>query len=144
MGKFNPKARHSARCLALQGLYQWQMTGENVANIKAQLLREKNPKEVDFNYFAELIEKIPGNIDRIDQYMKKYLDRDFSELNPVETAAMRIGIYELIERLEIPYRVVINEALEITKTFGAVEGYKYVNGILDKVAHEVRNAELQK
>jgi len=143
MAKINIAKRHRARRYALQALYQWQFTGDPVSVIEKQFLNDKKKPDADFDYFHDLICNIPNKIDEIDAAFKPFLDREKHELNPVELAILRMASYELLHHLEIPYKVVINEALELAKAFGAVEGYKYVNGVIDKVARAVRTVELK-
>lgn len=136
------RARHLARRRAVQALYMWGMTGENVSDIEAQFLLEQDMKNVDIKYFKELIHKVPALVQELDQHITPLLDRPFDELDPVECAVMRLGVYELQHRIDIPYKVVINEAVELAKTFGAEEGHKYVNSILDKAAKKLRAVEV--
>jgi N utilization substance protein B len=133
-----PYARRKARRLALQAVYQWQFTENSIEEIDAQLREDCNPKKVDVPYFSELIRGVINNITNIDGQMMPFLDRDIKDINPVELAILRIAIYELLYRSDIPYKVIINEALESAKAFGAEEGFKYINGILDKVAKKLR------
>ena len=138
------RSRTKARHCAVQALYQWQLTGTNEAEIFAQFLAERNMAKVNVGYFRELLYGVVSSVADIDRCLSKYLDRDIDEVDDVERAVLRMGGYELIYRLEVPYRVAINEALEAAKVFGSEQGYKFVNGVLDKVAHEVRTAEVQK
>jgi len=141
--KIDARARHKARRLAVQALFQWNFTGEDIKTIEQQFGEEKGMKGVDIHYFHDLIYKVPTHQVELDELFTKYLDRAIDELNPVELAVIRIACYELKFRSEIPYRVVINEALELNKVYGAEDGYKYVNGVLDKVAHELRSSEIK-
>lgn len=136
------KARSLARKRAVQALYMWEMTNVDLSDIDQQFVLEHDMSKVDLKYFQELLHKIPAHIDEIDDHIHSLLDRPFSEIDPVERAVMRLGVYELKYRLDIPYRVVINEAVEIAKTFGAEDGYKYVNSIVDGVAKKLRTAEV--
>ena len=140
----NIAARRRARRLVLQALYQWTLAQTDLEEIEQQFFSLKLKDEVDIAYFHELLFNIPKNIETIDQAFLPYLDRKISELNPIELISIRMGVYELLYREDIPYKVVINEALELNKIYGAVEGYKYVNGILDKVAQSVRAAEVER
>lgn len=137
-----PSARRKARRFALQALYQWHMTGDNLGNIEQQFRDENDLKKTDTVFFRELLHKIPACVNEMDALFTPHLDRDKDELDKVELAALRIGTYELAKRLDIPYRVVINEGIELAKYFGATDSYKYVNGILDKVALQVRAVEI--
>jgi N utilization substance protein B len=136
------RARHLARKRAVQALYMWQMTGEDVSDIESQFLLEHDMKNVDLKYFKELLHQVPAHVQELDDHISPLLDRPFSELDPVECAIMRLGVYEFQYRLDIPYKVVINEAVELAKIFGAEEGHKYVNSILDRVAKKLRSIEI--
>ena len=143
MNKPNSKFRSNARKLALQALYQWLVSNVSVADVEQQFLQHQKLNKVDVPYFQELLKGIPEQAHILDEQMSPILDRTISELDPVELIIMRIAIYELLYRIDVPYRVVINEALELAKTFGSTDGFKYVNGILDKVAKKVRAAEMK-
>lgn len=136
------RTRHLARKRAVQALYMWQLTGEDVTTIEQQFLLEQDMKNVDLKYFKELVHKVPAYVHELDDHIAPLLDRPFQELDPVECAIMRLGAYELQHRPDIPYKVVINEAVELTKIFGAEEGHKYVNSILDRVAKKLRAIEV--
>lgn len=133
--------RRKARRLVLQALYQWQMTQDDLADIEAQFRAEYQGK-YDWDYFHQLFSVIPGQVTRLDELLVTHLDRSVAALDPVERAVLRMGTFELAERVDIPYRVVINEAVELAKVFGATDGHKYVNGILDKLAQDLRPAEV--
>ena len=135
------RARSQARRRALQALYQWQMTGQDLCDIDRQFLEEQEMGKVDIDYFKELLHQIPKLVDELDGQCDVFLDRPMSQIDPVEQAILRIGSYELEKRLDIPYRVIINEAVELAKAFGAEQSHKYINGVLDKVAQEQRAAE---
>jgi len=144
MNKKSPTPRRLARRLALQAIYQWQLTAMSACDIEAQFISWESLENVDVPYFLELLRDIPKQADSLDDHMKPLLDRPITDLNPVELAVLRIGIYELAYRPDIPYRVVIDEALRLAKTFGTVEGFRYVNAILDKVAKKMRTIETKK
>lgn len=135
------RTRTMARQRALQALYQWQQAGQDVQDIEVQFLTGQEMDRVDVPYFQELLRGVTMHTDEIDQVLAPLLDRKVSELDPVERAILRMGIYELQHRLEIPYRVVINEAIELAKVFGAEQSHRYVNGVLDKIATEIRAVE---
>lgn len=139
---FNPKARRNARRYALQAMYQWQIADTPIACIEAEFFRYHIDKTIDLTYFKELIHGVPLNQQEIDQEMRAFLGRSLQEIDPVELSVLRLAIYELIKRPDVPYRVIINEALELTKKFGSLEGYKFVNGILDRVAKKNRQTEI--
>lgn len=137
------KARKKARELVLQALYQWQLTGIELAELLVEFLHDNDQAKFDVDYFNQILAGVFKQIDDIDQLIKPILDRDIDALNPVELAVLRLSVYELNYRVDIPYRVVINEALELTKRYGSNEGHKYVNGVLDKLAKTCRAAEFK-
>lgn len=141
ISKKSPSPRRFARRLALQALYQWQLTAALPFEIEAQFIAAGSLEKVDVPYFLELLRNIPKQVEILDGHMRPILDRPIADLNPVELAILRIGLYEMVNRLDVPYRVVIDEALRLAKTFGTVEGFKYVNAILDKVAKVLRKVE---
>ena len=110
--------------------------------IAAQFAEERLMPKADQAYFQELITEIPAKYLELDEYFKPFLDRSLAELDPIELAILRMAAYEMTVRLEIPYRVVINEAVELAKEFGAEDGYKYINGIVDQLAKKLRKIEL--
>jgi transcription antitermination protein NusB len=136
-----PHARRKARSLALQAIYQWQLNVDSIANIKLQFLDKINSNKVDATYFNELLDGTIKNVTTIDKSITPFLDRKIKELDAVELAVLRLATYELMQRLDVPYKVIINEALELTKKFGSIDGYKYINGVLDKAARELRSTE---
>ena len=138
------QARTMARRCAVQALYQWQVTGQDVEEIYQQFLLERNMGNVNTEMFKEFLVGVTRELDSLDEKIQPYLDRDISEVDPVERAVLRLGAYELMYKLDVPYRVVINEALEAVKTFGAEQGHRYVNGVLDKLAHELRQLEVRR
>jgi len=135
-------SRTQARRLAMQGIYEWQMSSNNVAEIETRLLIDKKSKNIDFKLFSELLHNVPKEIDELDAFIAEYVDRPMAEIDPVESAILRLGAYELSKRPDVPYRVVINEAVELAKTYGAEAGHKYVNGIMDKLAAKLRAVEV--
>ena len=137
---FVPKARTAARQRVLQALYQWQLTGQDVQLIETQFFEEEEMQKVDISYFKKLLHGIPGEVGLLDVMFSPFLDRNVSQLDPIELAILRIGSYELKNCSDIPFRVVINEAVELAKVFGAEQSHKYVNGILDKLAHALRTS----
>ena len=136
-----PSARRKAREFILQAIYQWQFTGDPVTTVEAHFYDAIQKTKGDFVYFTRLLHGIVENCAVLDETVTPFLDRDLKDLNPVELAILRFAVYELKFCLDIPYKVIINEALEVTKNFGSTEGFKYVNGVLDKVAREVRKDE---
>jgi len=135
------RGRSASRELALQALYQWQMAGENVQEIINQFLAEQDVKGADLAYFRELIEKITQSTDELDEAISPLLDRPIKELGAVERGILYIATYELLHRIDIPYKVVISEAVALTKKFGADQAHKFVNGVLDRAAKETRKLE---
>ncbi|WP_264758450.1 transcription antitermination factor NusB [Aestuariirhabdus haliotis] len=140
--KLRPAARRKARQLSLQALYQWHMAQANVSDIDAQFRTDNDFSKIDGEYFSELLGEIPKQLDELDGAVEPLLDRSLDELDPIERTILRIGAYELLRRHDVPYRVVINEGIELAKRFGAAESHKYVNGILDKMAAAVRSPEV--
>ena len=137
MGKRRSQARH----FALQALYQWQVTGQDLAEIERQFLEKEELAKADVGLFVELLHGVPGNLSDLDRAVAPLLDRPLEQVDPVERAVLRLGTFELVHHLDIPYRVVINEAVELAKRFGADQGHRYVNGVLDKLARRLRAAE---
>jgi len=137
----DPAARSRARRRALQAVYAWQMSGNRIDGVIDQFRHEQDMQIADLEYFEELVRGVVRMHLELDAAMVPYLDRDVARVDPIERAALRIAAYELSERHDVPYRVVINEAVETTKRFGAEHGHTYVNGVLDKLAAFWRSAE---
>jgi len=133
--------RTRARRLAMQALYQWDLSGSNLSAIEVQFLEDEDFSKADKDYFHELLHEVPARLDEVEDAFTPYLDRPLKEIDPVERAVLRMASYELLARLDIPYRVIINESVNLTKKFGAEQAYKYVNGILDQTARRVRAVE---
>lgn len=125
----------------MQALYEWQLTGQDPATIASQFLADQDLPKADPGYFQELVHRVPVLAEEIDAAFAPFLDRPLAQVDPVERAILRIGGYELMQRPDIAYRIVINEAVELAKLFGAEQGHRFVNGVLDKLAHSVRKAE---
>lgn len=134
MKKYRPKERRRARELAMQAIYQWQLTEDSPVDIEVQFHQNNNMEKVDTEYFSRILKGVTQGHTEIDQKILSVADRPIKELNPVELAVMRVAVYEFLCESDVPYKVVINEALEMAKKFGAIEGYKYVNGVLDRIA----------
>lgn len=134
-------ARRRSRELALQGLYQWLVGGREAAAIEAEPLDEDTHAGADVAHYHELLNGAIDHADSLRMQFAPHLDRKIEMLSPVEHAILLIATYELQHRIEIPYRVVINEAVELTKSFGGTDGFRYVNGVLDKVATQARPSE---
>lgn len=126
----------------MQGLYEWQMAGNAPQDILANYRQQHDLKNIDQEYFKVLLLGVPAQQQEIDSVLAPHVSRPLLEVDPIELAILRLATYELSSRLDIPYRVVINEAVELAKTFGAEGGHKFVNGILDKVAARIRAAEV--
>ncbi|MBT0721552.1 transcription antitermination factor NusB [Tatumella sp. TA1] len=133
-----PAARRRARECALQALYSWQISKNDIADVEYQFLAENDVKDVDVLYFREILTGVANNSDFLDNLMQPHLSRRLDELGQVEKAALRISLYELSKRDDVPYKVAINEGIELAKTFGAEDSHKFVNGVLDKVAPQIR------
>lgn len=127
----------------MQALYQWQLTNQSAGEIQKQYLEDEESKGVDAEYFSELVGSCIGQADAIAETLAPFLDRPLEQLDPVESGIMMIGIYELQHRIDVPYRVVINEAVDLCKRFGATDAHKYVNAVLDRAARDLRAAERQ-
>ncbi|API75616.1 transcription antitermination factor NusB [Ralstonia pseudosolanacearum] len=141
--KAPPKsARRRARELALQGLYQWLLNRNDPGVVEAHLHDAQGFNKADRAHFDALLHGAIREEATLTESFMPFLDRPVAELSPVERAALLVGAYELVHCVDIPYKVVINEAVELAKTFGGVEGYKYVNGVLDKLAAQVRAVEV--
>lgn len=135
------RARSVARKLAMQALYQWQLTGQSAADINLQFLAGEDIDGADREYFTELLKGCVGDKEKLDRAILPFVDRPLDQLDPVETSILMIGMFELLNRIEIPFRVVINEAVDLCKRFGATDAHKYVNAVLDRAAREIRKAE---
>lgn len=135
------RARSIARKLAMQALYQWQLTQQSAQEIKQQFLESEDSAGVDREHFEELLTSCIEQSEAISAALAPFLDRPLEQLDPVESAILMIGIFELQHRLDVPYRVVINEAVDLCKRFGATDAHKYVNAVLDRAAREIRAAE---
>ena len=136
-------ARSRARRRALQALYAWQLSGSHMNAVIEQFRHEQDMEVADLDYFEDLLHGVEANVDALDACLRPHLDREVAQVDPIERAALRLAAYELKFRPDVPYRVVINEAIEVTKRFGADHGHSYVNGVLDKLAGELRVTEKQ-
>ena len=133
--------RRKARTLVMQALYQWHISKSEPLEIEAQF-HEQNGGKIDWEYFSEVFLEIAKQQEALDKLISPLLDRELKSLDPVERALLYLGAFELANRIDIPYRVVINECVELAKTFGATDGHKYINGVLDKLAKALRSVEL--
>lgn len=136
--------RRKAREFAVQGIYQWLLNQQPVSDVVKQLRDDPGYAGIDEKMFLALLNGAINEAAQLDQRLAKYVDRPIAELSPVEHAVLLLGAQELLHHLEVPYRVVINEAVELTKTFGGTDGHKYVNGVMDKLAAETRSVEVNK
>jgi transcription antitermination protein NusB len=133
----NPRRR--ARECAVQAIYSWQVSRNDLADVETSFIAEQDMKGVDSKYFRELLNGVAKNTAELDNKMTPYLtERSVDELGQIELAILRIALYELMKRQDVPYKVVINEAIDLTKTFGAADSHKFVNGVLDKIAPTIR------
>lgn len=135
--------RRRAREFALQGLYQWRVGGNDEAAIEAHLADTTGFDKADRQFFVSLLRGVLAQQTELQDQLQTYLDRPFSELSPVEASILLAGAYELANYPQTPYRVIINEAIELTKGFGGTDGHKYVNGVLDKLAGKLRPVEVE-
>ncbi|ETS99523.1 transcription antitermination factor NusB [Providencia sp. PROV188] len=133
-----PAARRRARECAVQAIYSWQLSGNPIADVEYEFIAEQDMSDVDVTYFRELISGIANNATKLDQLMSPYLSRQLEELGQVEKAILRVAMYELSYREDVPFKVAINEGIELAKVFGAEDSHKFVNGVLDKAAPAVR------
>ena len=135
------KKRKHARDKALQALYQWQLSAEDLDWIKDHYQQDQGVASGDEEYFLELLFKIPSQVTDIDELYKPFVENFEDHLDPIETNILRIATYEFLHHLEIPYKVVINEAINLAKTYGADDSHKFVNGVLDKLSRDLRKLE---
>ena len=133
--------RRKARRLILQALYKWQIAQTEPQAITAQF-REENPGKIDWDYFQEVFPEIPKQVSILEAHFQPLLDRDADALDPIERALLYLGTFKLANRVDVPYRVVINESVELAKVFGATDSHKYINGVLDKLVATLRPSEL--
>ena len=139
--KFSAHERSRARRYAMQALYQWDLSGADLLEIRSQFLEAEDFSRADEPYFIELLSDIPKQVENIDKNISENIDRPFEQLDPVERAILRLALYELLIRDDIPYRVTINEAVQLAKKFGAEQGHTFVNAVLDQAAHSIRPKE---
>ncbi len=138
----DPAARSRARRRALQAVYAWQLSGQDINLVIAQFRDEQDMEVADLDYFEDLVRGVENNLAKLDEELRSHADRDIAQIDPIERGVLRIAAYELLFRIDIPYRVVLNEAIETAKRFGAEHGHTYVNGVLDKAAAAWRSAEV--
>jgi N utilization substance protein B len=131
--------RRRARRRALQALYQWHLTGQDVGEIIIQFREEQDFSNVDTELFATLVRKVSRDQDVLDEKVEPFLDRPLAQLDVIEHVILSIGIYELLNSIEVPHQVVIDEAINLAKQFGAEQGHSFINGVLDKAAKQLRD-----
>jgi len=138
-----PSARRKAREMLLQSLYQWEIAGQALHSIEAQFYAENNMDKVDRDYYHELLHGIPAALGDTDDRYAPLLDRRVDELDPISLSILRIGSYEMAERIDVPFKVVINEAVNLAKKFGPEDSQKYINAVMDKLAPRHRKSEVE-
>jgi len=138
----DPVARSRARRRALQAVYAWQMAGATMDKVIAEFAHEQEMEVADLPYFEDLLNGLEKHRANIDAELARFIDRDIEQVDPIERGVLRLAAYELLYRLDVPYRVVINEAIETAKRFGADHGHGYVNGVLDKACAAWRSVEV--
>lgn len=136
------KAKQKARRLAVQALYAWELGGSDTETIEASFYVDNDMSKVDSELFHELLFGVPKNLSEIDTAYQPHLDREQDQLDPISKAVLRISTFELLYRIDVPYKVAINEGVNLAKTFGPQDAYKFINGILDRVAGEKRTVEV--
>lgn len=137
-------ARRQARHYAVQALYQWQMAGSSLNAIEAEFRADYDMTKVDLPYFQELLHQVPAQVDAIEAEFAPFLQgRSLQELDPITLALLRLSTYELKSRIDVPYKVVINEGVALAKKFGATDAHKFINGVLDQAAAKLRAPEVQ-
>jgi N utilization substance protein B len=142
MAKVAKGSRSKARQAAVQAIYQWQLTQQAPGDIESHFINDHELSGVDLEYFHHLVREVPLRLHELDDHLTPFLDREINEIDPVERAILRIGAYEFEFHPEVPYKVVLNEAVELAKTFGAEHGHRFVNAVLDKVAAKLRATEI--
>ena len=134
--------RRKARLYGMQALYQWYMANAALNDIEAQFRTEYDFAHVDLEYFQALLHGVPAVVDELETAFQPLLDRQLEELDPIERTLLRMGTFELRDRIDVPYKVVINESVALAKKFGATDSHKYINGVLDRVARQLRETEV--
>lgn len=140
--KFDPALRRKARHYALQALYQWQISRNPLNDIEAQFRTEFDFSKTDLEYFQALLHGVPEHLGEIERTFEPQLDRALKDLTPIELTLLRMGTFELAHRIDVPFKVVINEAVSLAKKFGATDSHKYINGVMDNLAKELRQIEV--
>ena len=141
--KVSPATRRKARHFGMQALYQWKMTGASLNAIEAEFRTDNDMTHTDTDYFHEIVHQIPARVDELDDsYLPFLQDRSLDELDPITQSLLRLASYEFQYRIDVPYKVVINESVSLAKKFGATDSYKFINGVLDQVAVKYRALEV--
>ncbi|RUO31206.1 transcription antitermination factor NusB [Aliidiomarina soli] len=135
-----PAARRKARRLAIQAIYSWQLSKNSISDIEAEFLTDNDVSKVDVDYFQDLIRGVATQASSLDGSLSPFTDRPFADLDQIERAILRVSAYELKFRVDVPYKVVMNEAIELAKAFGADDSHRFVNGVLDKAVDSLRAA----
>ena len=133
--------RRKARHFGLQALYQWTLSRASATDIEAEFRFDNDFQHTDGEYFSAVLKGVVGDVDALEALFSSALDRKLEELDPIERNLLRLGTFELRDRIDVPYKVVINEAVALAKKFGATDSYRYINGVLDKVARDLRTVE---
>ena len=133
--------RRKARHFGLQALYQWTFSGASATEIEAEFRVDNDFQHTDGEYFSAVLKGVVGDVEALETLFEPSLDRRLDELDPIERNLLRLGTFELRDRIDVPYKVVINEAVSLAKKFGATDSHRYINGVLDKLAKELRTAE---
>ena len=133
--------RRKARHFGLQALYQWTLSGASAADIEAEFRIDNDFQHTDGEYFSAVLKGVVGDVDALEALFSPVLDRRLGELDPIERNLLRLGTFELRDRIDVPYKVVISEAVALAKKFGATDSHRYINGVLDKVARDLRTVE---
>jgi N utilization substance protein B len=136
------KAKQKARKLLVQALYSWELGGTDLQTIEVNFHLENDMSKIDTDLFKKVLYEVPENLAKIDEAYQPYLDREQDQLDPVSRAVLRIATYELLFSIEVPYKVAINEGVNLAKTFGPTDAYKFINGVLDRVAARARVVEI--
>lgn len=142
MPTISPRKRRKARLFAMQALYQWHFSKGEIHEIQAQFIMENSHVKADWVFFKALVEGVLKNLSALDEAIAAQANHGIKDTNPVEVATLRLGTFELANRIDVPYRVVINEYTTLAKEFGAAEGHTFVNGVLDNLAKQYRKVEL--
>jgi len=135
-------ARQRARRFLVQALYQWQVGAADPQDVLIQFVDGRNLGQADLDYFRSVLRAIPAAVERLDATIDPLLERSIALVDPIERGILRLACHELLERLEVPARVVIDEAVELTKAFGAPQSHRFINGVVDRLAHQLRPYEL--